>query len=133
MAVREDDKWSIFFVSRWFLAIVVIAICFVGFAILRSYFQEYQIREEISRLKEEAAQLEAKKIETLEILKYVQSPEFVEEKARTEFNMQKDGERLVIIKNDERNLLSSGQDNKIMVESSMLSNPIKWWNLFIGK
>ncbi len=133
MAQREENKWTAFFISRWFLMIVFLAICFIGFAILRSYFQEYQIREEVNRLKNEASELEAKKIETLEILKFVQSPEFVEEKARTEFNMQKEGERLVIIKGDSSEVLSVGQPEDKMLESNMLSNPIKWWNLFIGK
>lgn len=133
MTAKEDNKWSAFFVSRWFLAIIFLVLCFTGFAILRSYFQEHQIREEINRLKSEAGELESKKIETLEILKYVKSPEFIEEKARTEFNMQKEGERLVVIKDLGEAPSSSGLVNDKMIESNIFSNPIKWWNLFTGK
>ena len=128
---QKENKWSKFFYSKWFIVFVVAAILFAGFTYLRSYFQDYQIRQQIEQLKSEAASLEAKKIQTLEILKYVKSPEFVEEKARLEFNMAKPGEQTaVIVKNGASTSYDNGQKEGAVVESNRFSNLIKWWNLF---
>lgn len=129
---EQNSKWSKFFYSRWFLLIIIGAIFFAIFVFTRAYFQDYQVQIEIERLKSEAASLESKKIETLELLKYVQTPEFAEEKARTELNLIKPGEKTIIVKSDRNNSESIGQVDKKVVESNSVSNPIKWWRLFTG-
>lgn len=126
----QNGKWSKFYYSRWFLIVIIILIFFSAFVFARAYFQDYQVQAEIERLKNEAASLQAKKIDTLELLKYVQTPEFAEEKARTELNMVKPGEKTIIIKTGSDALDSIGQVDKKMVESNSISNPIKWWRLF---
>ncbi len=53
---------------------------------------------------------------------------FVEEKARTELNMVKDGEHVAIIKQEgEKGSRQPGGD---LLESMQRSNPRKWWNYF---
>lgn len=126
----QHGKWSRFYYSRWFLIVIIILIFFSAFVFVRAYFQDYQVQAEIERLKNEAASLQAKKIDTLELLKYVQTPEFAEERARTELNMVKPGEKTIIIKTSSDALDSIGQVDKKMVESNSISNPIKWWRLF---
>lgn len=88
------------------------------------------MKQEIERLKSEADTLESKKIETLEILKYVQSSDFAEQKARMEFNMSKPGEQVAIVKSGGSGEIGNGQVDNIVVESSNVSNFIKWWNFF---
>jgi cell division protein FtsB len=130
---QHEGKLKNFFWSKWFLLMIFAAIVFVALACVRSYFQDYQVREEVARLQKEAADLESRKFATMDILKYVESNDFVEDKARTDFNLQKTGEQVAIIKkagiigqND------SGQvDNKV-VELERISNPFKWWNFFTG-
>ena len=75
------------FLSPWFLVGAVLVIFGLLFSFGRSFYQDYQMRAEISRLQNEARNLSAKKLESLEILKYVQSRQFAEEKARTELNL----------------------------------------------
>lgn len=130
MRKQEVSGWSTFFTSRLFIVFILIAIIFLVFTLIRSYFQERQIKEEVNRLKKEASLLETKKFETLEILKYVQSPQFAEEKARTEFNMQKIGEQLVIIKGGSDVDISSRQDESKVIEYNAEGNSKKWWRLF---
>lgn len=131
---QKENWWSKFFYSKWFIVFVCAAIIFVGFTYLRSYFQDYQIRQQIDQLKSEAASLESKRIQTLEILKYVKTPEFVEEKARMEFNMMKPGEQAaVIVKNSTSSQFVDRQVEKKVVESKSFSNLIKWWKLFTAK
>lgn len=131
---QHDGKIRSIFWSKWFLLIMFVAIILVALACVRSYFQDYQVRQEVSRLQKEASDLESKKFATMEILKYVESNDFVEDKARTDFNLQKAGEQVAIIKKagiiGEKD---SGQvDNKV-VELERISNPFKWWNFFTGR
>jgi len=129
---QRSSAWSLFFYSKIFLLLILAGILFTGFAFLRSYYQDYQVKQEIDRLKYEAENLEAKKLESLEVLKYVQSPDFAEQKARMEFNLVKPGEQVAIVKSASGELNASGQVDNKMVESSDVSNIIKWWRFFTG-
>jgi len=74
--------------------------------------------------------LEFEKFETLELLKYAKTDGFVEEKARTELNMIKPGEKMVIIKDEDTK--GSGQKNREVLKSNKLLNLKKWYNFFIN-
>lgn len=120
-----------FFSSYLFLLASVIVAFMVAFSYARTYYQDYQIRQEIKRLQEDARKLETKKIELLEALRYVQSPSFVEDKARTELNMAKVGEKALIIESTTSSTIYNRQTDKTMVNLNSVPNYMKWWNLFI--
>lgn len=120
-----------FFSSYLFLLASMIIAIMVTFSYVRTYYQDYQVRQEIKRLQEDARKLETKKIELLEALRYVQSPSFVEEKARTELNMAKVGEKTLIIQSTTSSTIDNRQTNKTMVNLGSASNYRKWWNLFM--
>ena len=122
------SRLSSFFRSRLFLLVFCLAVFFVGFNYGRAWYQDYQIKEEIRRLEEEAYRLEAKKMESLEVLKYVQSSEFAEAKARTELNLMSEGESAAVVKLPV--LKTSGQEKKEVVEWDGISNPVRWWRYF---
>ena len=122
-------NWKKFFYSPWFLGVIVVAVLALLFGYGRAFFQDYQVGQEISHLQDEARNLEAKKLESLDILKYVKSQSFVEEKARTQLNMAKDGEQVAII-TASRTKNGDGQGKNNMLELGQVSNPGKWWNYF---
>ncbi len=119
-----------FFGSRLFLLIALILAILVAFGYARAYYQDYKIKEEIKALQDEVKSLEHKKLESMEILKYVTSPAFVEEKARTELNLKKPGENVLVIKNHEN---EAQRELLRPVDNSVLNNPIKWWYYFTHK
>ena len=84
MPTGGKNKWQKVLSSRWFLLVLLVIAIFVAVAYGRAYYRDYQVRQEIERMQNEVKKLEAKKIETMEILKYVKSSNFIEEKARTE-------------------------------------------------
>ena len=129
MPQKKEAKFQGFFTSRLFLIILLVLFFLVLFAYGRSYYREYKIRQEINSLRLEVKNLENKKIESLEILKYVTSDKFVEEKAREELNMKKPGENVLVINN-----LQEHNDKDVEhVDKEVLNNPIKWWYYFIHK
>lgn len=132
MSEEGHKSWWIFFRSRWFLLGIFVLTALAIFAFGRAYYQGYQVRQEIARLQEEARRLEGKKIETLELLQYAQTKDFVEEKARTELNMIKPGEKVAVVAKN-TGATSSGQENAEVVKSINLSNFKKWWRFFTGQ
>lgn len=125
-------QWNNFFYSKFFLSAILIAVVFVGFGYGRAYYQDFKVKEEIALLEEEAKKLEVKKLESLEILKYVQSDEFAEAKARTELNLIKPGENMAIVKKNDLPL-EIRQVEKEVVSLNNIPNPVKWWRYFMER
>jgi len=119
-----------FFTSPLFLVCTLVVSFLFLFAFARNYVEDYNIRNEITSLKQEVKALETKKIESLSILEYVMSDNFVEEKARKELNLKKPGENLVVIKNS---LENENLEVDEAVEEKGLSKPVKWWYYFTHK
>lgn len=132
MPPQPMSFWKRFFVSRWFLVVGIVLLVLLGFAYSRAFYQNYRIRQEIKRLDEESERLQAKKFELRDMLNYVQSPGFVERKARTELNLMKSGEKMVIINGAKTNAVTSRQTEPTVVKSPELTNLEKWWRYFFG-
>ncbi len=121
-----------FFTSRLFLVMAFIVVVLVAVSYARAYYDDYAIRQEISRLEGEVRRLEHKKLESFELLKYVSSDAFVEEKGRVEFNLKKPGENVMVV--SERGMMKHEENIPIQEEkSSTLNNPTKWWYYFTHK
>lgn len=122
-----------FFTSRLFFVVIFSVIGLVIFGSIRTYYQDYKVKQEIASLQSEVVQLQKKKFQSMELLEYVTSNAFVEEKARTELNLKKPGEHVLIIPT-----LHSQQEQKQVpgaasASGQNLSNPIKWWYYFIHR
>lgn len=130
MPASSAKKWTTFFSSRWFIAGGTVVLLVVMFAFGRAFYQNYIIQQEISRLQKEVERLQGKKLQTFEKLQYVKSPAYVEEKARTELNLRKEGEQMAIIPPTSATTSVSGQKNEPMIELERFSNPLRWWRYF---
>ncbi len=119
-----------FFVSRAFLVIALVLAILVALGFARAYYKDYKVRQEISRLQEEVKSLENKKIDSLSLLEYVTSDQYVEDTARVELNMKKPGEQVIFIKD-----LTEKRDSELETdqEEKELSNPLKWWYYIMHK
>jgi cell division protein FtsB len=135
MSARQDTStFKRFFLSCLFIIIILAFIGLILFGYARTYYRNYKVKEEIASLQSEVKQLEKKKFQSMELLNYVTSDSFVEEKARTELNLKKAGENVIVLPN----LASSSHEKlqkNISQEASLqdLPNPIKWWYYFIHR
>lgn len=126
----KESNWKKFFGSRLFIVVALVVAIMIVFGYVRSYYQDLQVRSQIEDLQDQARSLEGKKLELLEALKYVKSNDFVEEKARTEFNMVKPGEQVAVISST-LPLKQDRQDQNNMVALNDIPNYIKWWRYFV--
>lgn len=122
-----------FFTSRLFLFIIFAVIALIIFGSIRTYYQDYKVKQEIASLQKEVEQLQKKKFQSMELLEYVTSNAFVEEKARTELNLKKPGEHVLILPNVQKDVEVKKNNSQNLESGQNLSNPIKWWYYFIHK
>ena len=127
----EKNKVKRFLGSRLFLIIGIPLAFLIAFSYIRSYYSGYKVNQEMAALERDIKTLEHKKLESMEILDYVMSSGFVEEKARTELNMKKEGENVLVFKNE--NTYSDRESFKDNSTGQKISNPLKWWYYFINK
>ncbi len=127
----QRTVWQNFFVSRWWLIGGAVTLVFLGISVTRAVYQNYQINQEINRLRSETERLQAKKLETLDMLNYVRSSTFVQDKARSELNLLQPGEKVAVITPGlAAKTQSSRQENEGLVKSKDVGNPTKWWRYF---
>jgi len=127
-SMAKDAGWKIILGSRLFMFAATIIAMMVMFGYARAYYQDYLVTQEIRNLQDQAKNLQAKKMELLEVLKYVKSDSFAEEKARTELNMVKPGEQVLVVPKAE--VKGNRQENNSMIGLSNISNYKKWWQYF---
>jgi cell division protein FtsB len=130
MPSARESGWKIFFSSKIFILIVAIVAVMVVFSYARVYYQDYLVRQEIAYLEERVKKMEAKKMELLDVLTYVKSNEFVEEKARTELNMIKPGEQVLVV--PQAAAYMDGQEEYPVVKLENTSNYQKWFRYFFN-
>lgn len=127
-STRSNTQTRNFFASRLFLAVLLVGTSLMALLYARAYYQDYMVRQEIKELEEDIKSLETKKLESLKILEYVKSNQFVEETARTELNMRKSGESVLVVPQD-MSSISTGEAVHNS-DSDDLSPIGKWWYYF---
>lgn len=131
MIQREDNTTKRVFNSYFFLLALLIIATMVAFTYARTYYYDYQVKQEIVSLQEQANQLQTKKIELIEELSYVKSDSYVEGVAKTELNLAKNGEKIMMIKNSSSTASGSyGQVDKPVVKLES-NNYNKWLKFFL--
>lgn len=133
----------ILFNSKTFALIGLIIIVLISIPLAKRVSQKYKIDQEIKDLEAEIADLENKNIDLKEFVNYLESDQFVEEQARLQFGLKKEGEEVAVIKTNEAeqgqaqgkaaggaifNIDGLGKSRPVKAAS----NPGRWWNYFFN-
>lgn len=131
----------ILFNSKTFTLLGLIVIILISIPLARKVSQRYRIDQEIKELENEIAELENKNIDLSELAKYLESDQFVEEQARIQFGLKKEGEEVAVVKTDQ---ITEGSEsevadsifNKINMNDNksdkQANNLIRWWRYFFN-
>jgi len=114
------SKYSIFVLAVIFLLLVV--------ALGRESYFNYQTNQEIKKLQQQIDELQKSNGDLAEMEKYFQSDEFLEKEAKLKLNLIRDGEKLIIVKQEENIAAAEVQKE----ETENISNIKKWWLYFFG-
>jgi cell division protein FtsB len=116
-------------------ALVVIVLISVPLA--KNVSKQYKINKEINDLKNEIGALENNNSQLKNLIKYMESDQFVDEKARLNLNYKKEGEQVIVIekKEESKNVGANGAQlaSGGAVEASQQENNfIKWQRYFFN-
>ncbi len=128
---RDNNNLSKKIFSSYFFLIVLIAVAsIITLSYARTYYNDYQIKQEIVNLQEQADKLKTKKIKLLEELNYVKSDSFVEEVAKVELNLANNGEKVVMIKTSNTTTEEIYRQPEDVMLKLTDKNYSKWFNLY---
>ncbi len=122
----------------FFLAVT--SLILMAFPLSDKLENKSQIDREIENLEREIAKKENKNYELENLIKYLQSDQFVEDQARTSLGFKKEGEEVVVIQ-EEGQVAGAFEENKEeglsrsseYKEPSLASGFERWWNYFFGQ
>jgi cell division protein DivIC len=92
---------SKFFSSKLLLLTLLILVIFIGYSIFKEKRNEQETVRNIKSLEQQMTDLESQSLELAEMIKYLRSEDFVEREAREKLNLQKPGEKVVIVPAEE--------------------------------
>jgi cell division protein FtsB len=127
---RRNKIEKILYNKRFISLVGFLVIIMISVPLAKQVSKRYYIDEEIKELEEEIEKIESKNGNLKEFISYLESDSFVEEQARLNLGLKKEGEKVVIIK--ESDLESSINSSKVEKENLNL-NIIKWWKYFFVK
>ncbi len=111
--------------KKGLLLILIAILLLIVLAYTRSLYRDYKIGKEIELLEQQVRSLQSKRIESMDVLQYVTSQQYVEDAARSELNLKENGEEVVFI-----NDLLPSQDAPKAEQKVRLNNSRKWWYYF---
>lgn len=107
-------------------------IVLISFPLAKNVSKRYHLSKEIKELDKEIAEFESKNKDLKELITYLESEQFVEEKARLNLGLKKEGEKVAEIKDDNFATTASLREGE-QADLGIFSNLRQWWNYFFNR
>ena len=129
MLIKKKPKSKFgFLASGIFIVAGLAAVIFLGAAAGKETYRKYQIQKEISSLQQEARKVEERNQELRRLIEYCQTDVYKELEAKKKLGLQKEGEKVVIIKPSPESYINEIDNDNL--EDQEISNLGKWWKYF---
>lgn len=115
---------------KFFLVACLAAFVAVAYALFKETYKKKQIQEEVKKLRDQAISLEQGNQKLKGLIEYFQTQNFSEKEAREKLNVKKEGEKVVILRQQEEQRENIKEDGVNGQDQLIVSNPLKWWNYF---
>jgi cell division protein FtsB len=126
--VNKEKKSILYrlFFSRGFVVLIGLLVVSLGVGYFNTALHTDSVEQEVARLEQELGERKNRRLESLDYLAYVKSDRYVEEKARTELNLIRPGENVIVLSVDTP--YGESVDGSVGGPTGQkLSNPLKWW------
>ena len=113
---------------------VLIVFVYMFVATGQAIWQNYQINQEIAKLKLEIVQLGKDNVQLKNLIAYLKTDSFKEKEARRKLGYKKPGEKVVAIPQDNFAYTNPGNTKETAPADNQpnLNNPEKWWEYILG-
>ncbi len=113
--------------SKLFLFFIIIILISVASNFINSWRKNREIDQEITSLEQNIINLEKDNLKLSELIKYLNSAAYIEEKARTDLGLKKEGEKTIIIPKLPAATSPELVDQTTEQRPQQVSNFLKWW------
>jgi len=120
------------FSSKIFFLFCLVILGLVGWAVSKKIIEGNKIDADIKAAEEEIARLETKNNELNDFINYLNTESFLEEEARLKFDLQKPGESVLIIPEENLEETAKKTEDKKGSRESFWGNFPKWRNYFFN-
>jgi len=134
---------AIFSKQIFFAIFGLIIIASISWPLYLNMKKRYSIKSEIDQLKNDITIFENKNSQLDKLIKYLESDQYIEEQAKKNLNLKKEGENVIVIKNEKTaNVVSEIKKNKPTqdvysiggIKNEIIqknTNPSKWIGYFL--
>ena len=126
---RKFKYWAKIISSKLFMLLALIVLVFLAYATWQNYDKSSGLNKEVAILQAELDKVKTKNLELQELTEYFATDFFVEETARKQLGLAKEGEQVVVIKNDSANV----RELQNALAENMWENPGRWFGYFFGQ
>lgn len=130
---RENFILRILYNQKFLALVGLVLIFLISFPLANNVSKRYRINKEIKELGKEISDFESKNKDLKQLITYLESDQFVEEKARLNLGLKKEGEQIVVIKDDTAITTDTNLEGGGLGNSQNFFNPRKWWNYFFNR
>ena len=144
MAKRRNIFIRIVFHPKMMAVLGLMILILISFPLAKTITQRYRINQEIKELQEEIENINKKNTNLKKVIEYFKSDQFVEEQARLNLGLRKQGEEVAVIQNISEEILANnilnseeiifnipGLEKEVLPKK--ISNLQKWWSYFFSK
>jgi len=125
---RHSGKTDRILSNKTVIVIGLIILVFLSIALGKELLRRYEISSEIEQLETEIADLEQRNLDLDDMIDYFDTNSFVEKEARTKLGLQKEGETMVVLPDNESS--KEAVDIAKAETEKAQTNPQRWWNYF---
>ncbi len=138
MPIKRKSKFGRILSNQRALSLIGLAILLmIVIPAARNYIHRRSVDQEIADLQDQIKQANDQNNNLNKLVDYLQSDQFVEEKARLDFGLKKNGENVAIVKTGTASGTPDGVE-KIFTLPALekpalkkpVANPERWWNYF---
>ena len=134
MFKKKKNIFLKFFLNQYILiAFVLLLLLLVSIPLARNVSKKYDIDSEVQALENEIASLQTKNIELEKLINDYASIDFVEEIARLNLGLKKEGEEVLVVKKDNSNIETSNNSLNAKIKfvgDKKEANTNKWFRYF---
>ncbi|OGI26656.1 MAG: hypothetical protein A2359_00885 [Candidatus Moranbacteria bacterium RIFOXYB1_FULL_43_19] len=131
-----QSKKSVRFFSGLFFVAGLGILVMIGISLGKETYRKNQIQKEIETLQAEIDKVGQENSDLANLISYLSSQEFQEKEAREKLNLQKEDEKMVVLRKDaaSQNFQEPDEKGEITKESEeRVPNWRKWLDLFFSK
>ncbi|MDD5040233.1 MAG: septum formation initiator family protein [Patescibacteria group bacterium] len=121
--------------SRLVIALEVVMLIGLSFAVSKEIVRKYQVQTEIKQLEQKMSEMQKQNTELTGLIQYLDSNEYKEEQARLKLGLQKPGESVAAVlgaSTETAVATTHGQQVTRTEAADATTNPQRWWNRFFN-